>query len=318
MKRLSEWLGAGTNRRPGRGLSAKTKRSLWGYVFISPFIVGILTFFAIPFFQSIVFSVNQLQVTQEGYDLIPIGLANYRRAILVHPEYNRVLFESVMQMLTELPLITIFSFLAASLLNQNFRGRTIARAIFFVPVILTSGVILQLQTQDLIMNQLLMVSSGGDADAVEEGIRIGRDLAMILENARLNPRLVNYVITAVQDINQIVNRTGVQILIFLAGLQSIPPSLYEASTMEGATGWENFWKITFPMVGPLVLVNVVYSVVDIFVRYDNPMMILVRDVAFVQNNYGLSAAFSWIYFLAVLIILGIIAGVFSKRVFYQT
>ncbi|TVQ25338.1 MAG: sugar ABC transporter permease [Spirochaetaceae bacterium] len=294
------------------------RRAIWGYAFISPFIVGITVFFAIPFVQSIIFSVNELQVTQDGYELIPIGLANYHRAFFIHPQYNRVLLDSVLQMLTELPLIVIFSFLAASLLNQSFRGRTVARAIFFVPVILTSGVLLQLQTQDLLMNALLSAQAGMSADAAREGIMIGRDLAMLLDASRLDPRFVNYVISAVTDINQTVNRTGVQILIFLAGLQSISPSLYEAATIDGATGWEVFWKVTFPMISPLVLVNVIYSVVDIFVRYDNPMMILVRDVAFAQNNYGLSAAFSWVYFLAVLIILGIIASAFSRRVFYQT
>ena len=298
--------------------AAKWRKAVWGYAFISPFVIGIVVFFAIPFFRSIVFSVHELQVTQDGYELIPIALRNYHRAFFIHPAYNRVLFDSILQIATDLPLIVIFSFLAASLLNQSFKGRTLARAIFFVPVILTSGVILQLQTQDLLMNALLSAHAGMDADSMREGITIGRDLAMLLDASRLDPRLVNYVITAVQNINQTVNRTGVQILIFLAGLQSIPPSLYEASTIDGATGWEVFWKVTFPMISPLVLVNVIYSVVDIFIRYDNPMMILVRDVAFAQNNYGLSAAFSWIYFLAVLVILGVIARVFSKRVFYQT
>lgn len=299
-------------------LNARSRSALWGYLFISPFIVGILTFFAVPFIRSIVFSVSELQLTEESYRLIPIGLENYRRALFVHPDYDRVLLESVMQMLTDLPLITIFSFFAASLLNQRFRGRLAARAIFFIPVVLASGVLLQLQTNDLLITTLLNAQSGIDSAEADQGINLGRNLAMILETSRLDPRFVDYVINAVANINRTVNRCGVQILIFLAGLQSIPPSLFEASTMEGATGWENFWKITFPMVSPLILVNVVYSVIDIFVRYDNPMMILVRDVAFSQNDFGMSAAFSWLYFLAVLGILGVISGVFSRRVFYQT
>ena len=133
----------------------------------------------------------------------------------------------------------------------------------------------------------------------------------------LPPQLVLYVIAAIDQIYDIIISSGVQILIFLAGLQTISPSLYEASNIEGATGWENFWKITFPMVSPLILVNILYSVIDNFTHPANQVMQMIRDIAFFRNEYGLSATLAWIYFLVIFVILTIVMWVISRNVFYQ-
>lgn len=292
-------------------LSLSAKKAMMGYVFVSPFIIGLLTFFLFPMIQSIVFSLNQLEVTNGGYKLIPNGWEYYHRAMNIHPTFKRYLIEAVMSMVTNVPLIVIFSFFAANLLNQRFKGRMTARAIFFLPVILTSGIILTVENGDLLQNSL----SVGDA-ANAHGIGRSMDLARMLLQSKLDPRFIGYITGAVDHIYEIVVASGVQILVFLAGLQSIPPSLFEASNIEGATGWENFWKITFPMVSPLILVNTVYSIIDAFTSSSNEVMKLVRNVAFVENNYGFSSAMSWIYFVTIMSVLGIVIWIISKNVFY--
>lgn len=154
-----------------------------------------------------------------------------------------------------------------------------------------------------------MNSTQGGFQAVE--------LARVLFQTRLDPRFIDYIISAVTRIYEIVSASGVQILVFLAGLQSIPPSLFEASNIEGATGWENFWKITFPMVSPLILVNTVYTIIDTLTSSSSEVMELIEDIAFSQNNYGFSAAMSWIYFASIMVVVGIITWLISRKVFYE-
>lgn len=307
-----------SNNGKKRKMTLMKKKALMGYLFVMPFIIGFLTFFLYPFIRSFIFSINRLEVTSEGYRLIPIGLDNYYHALLVDPNFNRILFESIQQMLTNVPSIIIFSFFAANLLNQKFRGRSVARAIFFLPVIMTSGVIIAAERNDLLQNMIRMSASPEAMDAGIGGLaQMGIGFRTMLMQSGLPPQLVLYVIAAIDRIYDIIVSSGVQILIFLAGLQTISPSLYEASNIEGATGWENFWKITFPMVSPLILVNTLYSVIDNFTHPANQAMQLIRDTAFFRNEYGLSATFAWIYFIVIFIILAIVMWVISRNVFYH-
>ncbi len=302
---------AAPKKKKRRGLNLNRKRAMMGYLFVLPFIIGLITFFLVPLIQSFIFSINKLDVVEGGYNLLPVGLSNYNRALRVHATYARDLVESVLYMLTNVPLIIIFSFFAANLLNQKFKGRSLARAIFFLPVILTSGVMLVIDSGDLLQSSLGMTQTDG-----QEGAFRAVELARLLLRSRLSPTFIDYIISAVDRIYEIVSASGVQILVFLAGLQSISPSLFEASNIEGATGWENFWKITFPMVSPLILVNTVYSIIDSLTNSSNVVMGMIRDTAFASNDYGLSSAMAWLYFLAILVIVGIVVKLVSKVVFY--
>lgn len=302
---------AAPKKKKRRGLNLNRKRAMIGYLFVLPFIIGLITFFLVPLIQSFIFSINKLEVVEGGYNLLPVGLSNYNRALRVHATYARDLVESVLYMLTNVPLIIIFSFFAANLLNQKFKGRSLARAIFFLPVILTSGVMLVIDSGDLLQSSLGMTQTDG-----QEGAFRAVELARLLLRSRLSPTFIDYIISAVDRIYEIVSASGVQILVFLAGLQSISPSLFEASNIEGATGWENFWKITFPMVSPLILVNTVYSIIDSLTNSSNVVMGMIRDTAFASNDYGLSSAMAWLYFLAILVIVGIVVKLVSKVVFY--
>jgi len=300
--------------RKKRRLSLTKKRAMMGYLFVLPFIIGLITFFLVPLIQSFIFSLNNLQVSADGsgYQLIPVGFGNYNRAWNVHATYKRDLVEALLYMVTNVPLIIIFSFFAANLLNQKFRGRSLARAIFFLPVIVTSGIILVVDSGDLLQSAMGLTQSDG-----QEGAFRAAELTRLLLQSRLSPVFIDYIVSAVDRIYDIVSASGVQILIFLAGLQSISPSLFEASNIEGATGWENFWKITFPMVSPLILVNTVYSIIDTLTNSSNTVMQLIRDIAFANNDYGMSSAMAWIYFVSILAVIGIVIWLISRSVFYQ-
>ncbi|MGB3989182.1 MAG: hypothetical protein WBL32_01435, partial [Acetivibrionales bacterium] len=173
---------AAPKKKKRRGLNLNRKRAMMGYLFVLPFIIGLITFFLVPLIQSFIFSINKLEVVEGGYNLLPVGLSNYNRALRVHATYARDLVESVLYMLTNVPLIIIFSFFAANLLNQKFKGRSLARAIFFLPVILTSGVMLVIDSGDL-----LQAAYGIAQPEPQEGAFRAVELARLLLRSRLSP-----------------------------------------------------------------------------------------------------------------------------------
>jgi len=299
-----------------RKMTLMQRKALMGYLFVMPFIIGFLTFFVYPLINSFIFSINRIELIEGGYRLIPILFANYYYALFVHPNFTRMLIESIQHMGQSIPSVVIFSLFAANILNQKFRGRFVARSIFFLPVILTSGIILAVERNDMLQN---MVSIMADPESGIGGglAQMGLGFRAVLMQSGLPQQLVLFVVAAIDQIYGIIVASGVQILVFLAGLQTIPPSLYEASNIEGATGWDNFWKITFPMISPLILVNTLYSVIDNFTHPDNQAMQLIRETSFIRIDYGLSATFAWIYFVAIFIILAIVMWIVSKAVFYQ-
>ncbi|SEN81460.1 carbohydrate ABC transporter permease [Paenibacillus sp. OK076] len=299
MKALLKW-------KWGRRTYAQQKAA-WGVIYVLPWLIGFVLFFFVPLLASLRYSLSSIQANAQGISIQFTGLANYIQALTVNTSFNRALIESITDVLVNVPLIVIFSLFLAVILNQKFPGRAIARSIFFLPVILASGVIMALESTSLIeaVNQS---STGGSALGTFE-------IENLMLDAGLSEWVVMYLSGAVDRIYQIVSQSGVQILIFLAGIQTISPQLYEASKMEGATGYEAFWKITFPMVSPLIFVNVIYTIVDSFAN--NAMTTLIRDTGFVKFDFGLSSAMAWVYFVAIAVILIVVSLIFSKRVFYQ-
>ena len=293
-------------------LTLTRKRSLLGILFISPWLIGFLFLFLKPLVESIRFSFNKLVIEPTGFSLHNIGWDNFHNALFVDPNFNRILTNSIGSMLINVPLILFFSLFSAVLLNQKFPGRTLARAIFFLPVILASGAISAAETAGLI-------NLVGNATVAQEMGRAasfnGDALVNILVHAGFPISITDYVVEAVGRIYEIIRSSGVQILIFLAALQSVPTSMYEVAKMEGATGYETFWKITFPMVSPLILTNIIYTIIDSFA--DSPVTKIIYTTAFTSQNFGLSAAMSWLYTIAVSILLIIIGYAISKKVFYQ-
>ncbi|MCU9612636.1 sugar ABC transporter permease [Caldibacillus lycopersici] len=298
----------------GFSLSLSQQRAGLGYLFISPFLIGFILLFITPLFQSLLYSFSNLNVTSTGYTLDFVGLTNYNQVLRVDPNFIPSLITTILQMVTKVPIIIIFSFFAASLLNQKFKGRGFARSIFFLPVILTSGIILSMETSDLLLSSAQQVAEEElTAGAMGSGLQF-LQFRQLLFSINMPPMFINFIVLAVDQIYEIVIASGVQILIFLAGLQSIPLSLYEASTMDGATAWENFWKITFPMVSPLIIVNSVYTVINTFTSPDNEMMSMIQSTIFSQSKFGFGSAMAWIYFLAIAIILAIMSAILLKLV----
>ncbi|WP_054027856.1 carbohydrate ABC transporter permease [Bacillus sp. FJAT-28004] len=294
-----------------RTLSLERKKEIYGVLFVTPWLLGFVLLMVIPFVQSLQFSFHKLTLNAEGYSLQYVGLENYRNIFFVDAWYVRTLTEAVTVMALNVPLIIFFSLFTATLLVQKFRGRMLARAIIFLPVVLASGVIAKLDNGNFLAQ--MIGSASNDMEGNYSGLR-SIELRPLLFQAGLSRDIVEYLTSAVDRIYQIISSSGVQILIFLAGLQSISPSLYEAAKMEGATGYEAFWKITFPMISPLILTNVVYTIIDSF--YDNNMTQMIQDAAFGRLDFGVSSAMSWIYFLVISIILVVSTYLISKRVFY--
>ncbi len=290
-------------------LGLKKKQGLMGYVFVFPFALGFGLFFISPFVQAIIFSLNELRITETGFDLKFVGMQNFYHALFVDAVFRRALVEVTLQMFADIPLILIFSFFAANLLNQRFKGRMFARVIFFLPVIFAAEAVLMVTGADY-MQQV----ANPAAREVFNVIRFG-DFLMDL---RLPERFVGYILHAINHLPTIIRSSGIQILIFLAALQSIPRSLYEAADIEGATGWENFWMITFPMITPLFLVNIIFTIINFFTTPANPLVGLIRSAAWGGAGYGVSVAMAWLYFSIIAVMMGVAYLITRKMVYYET
>ena len=203
----------------------------------------------------------------------------------------------------------------AVLLNQKMAGRAVFRAIFFVPVILSTGVMESIETQN-IMGEMGESSINTGAETATDSIVSVMDVQILFSNLMIGQGLATYVAQLINNIFAIVNRSGVQMLIFLAGLQSISPAIYESCQIDGASTWETFWKITFPMISPMILVNAVYTIIDSFTTKSNITMAFI-DGAKSGASQVVGDAMSWMYFLIVMVILAAIAGLLSAFVFYQ-
>ena len=295
-------------------LTLSGRRNLWGWIFILPWIFGFLFLLVFPLLQSIRFSFSELNVIGGGYTTNFVGAKNYYYLFKEHPDFIRIVTEAIGRMCYDVPLIVIFSVFSASLVHGKFRGRTVVRAVFFLPVIISSGIVLQLQSNDW-MKEIMQSSLAGTGGG---GLGITNlELKEFLLVSGINKQFTEYLVGALDRIHVIISKSGVQMLIALAGLHSIPDSFYEAADMEGASSWENFWKITFPILSPVIIAIAVYSIIDSFTSYDNQVMKLIQETAFGQSRYGESAAMAWVYFILVLVILAVLFVSISKKIFYQ-
>ena len=298
-----------------------SKKARAGWMFVLPFAIGMLIIYLPIIFDSIKFSFHQMNIVPGGgYSLTFVGWENYSDALFSDADFVKVLVSSIKQLVLDVPAIVIFALFMAIVLNQKMVGRAVFRAIFFIPVIISTGIIDSLD-QNNAMNSYMSsgsIDTGSQSTSTADQIINAVDVTKLLGNMVVGTELVDYVVNVVNGIFNIVNRSGVQMLVFLAGLQSINPSIYESCTMEGATAWETFWKITFPMISPMILVNAIYTVIDSFTSQSNQVMSYIDDV-YLNASGGrvLSSAMSWIYFVLVILLLGLVALILSTYVFYQ-
>ncbi len=287
------------------------RKAISGYLFISPFIFGFLVFMIKPLFESCYMSFCNVNLEAGKVTKTLAGLVNYKYALRVDPEYFRLLTEEISRMMVYSLAIIVFSFFVALILNQKFHGRALVRAIFFLPVILSSGVIIGLES-----NNQLMANLAQTIEDSASGVSVTAALESILRTAGVGVRAYEKVFEVIDNIYDVALASGIQIIIFLSGLQTISSSMYEAADIEGCTKWESLWKITFPMISSLFLVNWIYTVVDFCMRSDNSVIEKIQTVMVQNQEYGNASAMSWIYFLIVLAFVGITSFFISKRVYY--
>jgi len=303
-----------------RRASLNTRKARAGWLFVLPFVLGVVFLYLPIIFDSICYSFFDIKdAIGGGYELEFKGFEYYSEALLNNASFTMTLWSGVQQLVIDTPMILIFSLFIAVVLNQKMLGRAAFRAIFFIPVVLSTGLMETINAADIMQDQMGNAETGGISDgsggSTASQIVSAVDITRLFEDLKIGSGLVDYVVSAVNNIYDIVNRSGVQMLIFLAGLQSISPSIYEASSIEGATAWETFWKITFPMMGPMILVNAVYTIIDSFTTESNVVMSFIKNIYSSQEE--LATAMYWIYFLIIMAIIGLFVLIASSFVFYQ-
>lgn len=298
-------------------LSRTQKDDLMGWWFVAPLLIGVLLILAPTVYDSIRFSFHTLRMEDVGYSLRPVGWENYNWALFVDPDYVRSILTSLGTLMLQVPAIIIFSLFIAVLLNKKMPGRTFFRLVLFIPVILSVGYFETVLSGD-VMTSSLSSLSGFDAGVEQTvGFFTSERIQEYLIRLNVSTAFSDTVVALMNSISVIIQQSGVQILIFLAGLQSIPVSVYESAQIEGATGWEAFWKITVPIISPMILVNLIYSFINAFTSSGNRIMQKIYTVTFNSFEYGKGAAMSWIYFVFIIALVAVVYGVASRLVFYE-
>lgn len=303
---------------PFKKASLDAKKARAGYAFVAPFLIGIFLIYIPILVDSIWFSFSKLEANAASatITLIPVGFENYVMAFK-SATFIKSLLAALQELIFQVPAIIVFSLFIAVVLNQKMLGRAMFRAIFFMPVIIATGVMARIIANAENFSKGAEIDNGSGEAGASDLISV-LDVEALFSKMKVGTEIVSYVVQLVNDVYTIVNYSGVQMLIFLAGLQSISPSIYEACRIDGASGWETFWKVTFPMISPMILVNAVYTIIDSFTRPTNPVMVYVSDVApgeFARDTVPLSM--SWIYFVIVILIIAVVAAIASSFVFYQ-
>lgn len=276
-----------------------------GVIFSVPFIIGFLVIFLPMLINSLSFSFNEIVINESGYEKVPVKWENYYYALRVDSGFVRSLWSELSSMVASTPVITLFSLFIAVILNRKLPGRNAFRAIFFIPVILGVGVLSKLDSNNSLMAGLssAAIDTGLGSDSSSDGNIVG-NITAFLQSMNFSTEIIDFVSSMANSITNIVNQSGVQILISLAALQSISPSVYEAAQVEGATAWEVFWKITFPMVLPVMAINVFYTVIAQLSDSTRWLPKYIQQVTDVRG-FGVGAALSWIYIACVLMMIGI-------------
>lgn len=285
-------------------ISFYQKKQYVGLLFCIPWIIGLLYFFIYPIVFSVVNSFCQMDVTPLGYKFTYVGTKYYEAVLFTNQSNIPNIVSSIGDLIYNVPMVLIFSFFIAVILNQEFRGRIIMRAIFFLPLITTGGVVMRIISGDGLA-QSMMSGTGGSSLFQVTSIQ-----DMLLDSG-IPHEITTFIFGFINDIFGLIWKSGIQILLLLAGLQTISPSMYEAASIDGATGWETFWKITLPSLYPVLTLALVYTVIDSFVDTTNPIMNSIISSA-QSLNFGVSSALCWVYFAVIAVVVGLIFIILKK------
>lgn len=274
-----------------RRRGVESLKSFYGRMFVLPWEIGLVLFFLIPVFKSILYAFSDVSLSESGFVTKFVGLKWFKFIINEDPNYLNTLKDVISGFAVELPIILALSLILAIILNQKFAGRIIARAIFFLPVIIATGVVMKWLTSEYITISLV-ASTGGESNY---GSMI--DFDAILGNLGLPDEINKLVSGYIGDIFNLLWSCGIQIVLFIAGLQTIPDQLYEVSRVEGASKWEEFWYITIPMLGPTILLVMVYTMIDLITQNRGVMKSAFELMQ--KATYDKSSAMLWFYFLVI-------------------
>ena len=285
------------SKKKHRRMSFEKKQRLAGYVFISPLILGTCLLFLPNIVKTFVFSMNDIEIGNSSYTLVWKGFQYYYDALFVDADFIQNVIKATGEMIVYVPTIIVFSLFMASILNQKFKGRVFARAVFFLPVVLATGIV---SKADMVYDLVGTLSGRVSLSESQQLV----NMSGFLYSLNFNESLIEIVVNAANGIEDIVTYSGMQIFLLLAAFQEIPLSSYEAAAVEGASKWETFWKITIPSVKSHIVVASVYTIIDIFTRPDNLVFSYVHNIAFNGNQYGFAMAMYIIY----LAVLGVLLG----------
>ena len=300
-------------KQKGLRIAYEKRKALYAYGFLAIWIIGTLYFFIRPLLVSLWYSLNETQVNLGYMGVKWNGITNYIRAFREDTDYTEALISVLSETLWQTPLIIIFSIFIAVILNQKFKGRTFARAIFFLPVIIATGPVISIINGD-------MDTSGYSGGAEQFSTMFETDMTGALMNFlgvyNISDKVTDMISTVTSNVFNLVWDSGIQIIIFLSALQNIPYSAKEAASIEGATAWEFFWKITIPYISPMIVTNLIYTIVDSFIDPANRVMTIVLGKA-TSWEHGYSAAMAWSYFIIVIAALAIVLPILNKFVYYE-
>ena len=282
-------------------------KSTYGRMFVLHWEIGLLLFFIIPIFKSIYFSFCDLSLGSNGnISMQWVGVSHYKYLWFKNGQFTTNLGDTLSSFAYSLPVIVILSLILALLLNQKFRGRLFFRSLYFLPVIIASGVVIELLFQTS-QNEL---SASGVSDSFAANMVSVDDLISWLN---LPAKVGGYFEKTINNIFSLLWSCGVQIVLFIAGMQSIPDSYYEVSKVEGATKWEEFWFITLPMLSRTILIVLVFTFVELITDKTNAVMTQAYNFINIGiHNYGTGSALLWSYFVVVAVIMAIIFGIYNK------
>ena len=273
-----------------------------GYTFVIHWLVGMLLFFVVPLVSSIWYGFNKVRIEPGKIVTKFVGFEYFKKLLLVDPNFTDQLRDSIGMMFYSLPVILSLSLILAVLLNQKFKGRTVFRAIFFLPVLMTNSVVLKMLNSDFITMPLF--SSGEEGTGI---INYQEIIGSIGVPDAIRPILVFLLSNTIV----LVWRCGVQTILFLAGLQSIPASFYEVSTIEGANKWEEFWLITVPSLRHIISLTLIYTMIELFADLENTVVAKAYGLM-VAQDYAKSSAMLWIYFSIVLLVIGALYVMYQR------
>lgn len=288
-------------------LTIEQRTALNGHLYVLPFYIGFIFFFLTPIIKSISYVFCNVSFDVTGVLTEFTGLENLKYIFNKDLDFKGNLVTSVTALLWKTPVILILSLLLAMIANINMPGKGVIRSVFFLPVILSSGVVLDTIREDDIAGLMMR----GSVVSANGSVVSSNSLANMLEQAGLSISIVNLFINISNNIFDLLFNCGIPMLIFLSGLQGISPSLYEASSVEGATAWDNFWKITLPMIMPVALINLVYIIVDNFASSSNLVMQQVLSSVELLK-LGEASAMVWVFCAIIAVIFAVFFAVANK------